>query len=104
MPKFIIHKDGVYNLFTTVSDGPCFVSGLSLEQLHEYVQQESGNEGLRHLPERLERAHETGCSGFGWTLQDCIQSNRAGPHEREMPGEEFIQRYLTIAQPAGDPT
>jgi hypothetical protein len=49
------------------------------------------------LPERLERAHKTGCSSIdGTTLLECIAGNRAGPKEAEMPAGEFIERFLTL--------
>jgi hypothetical protein len=96
MPTYIIHKDSAYNFFTTVADGACYEEALTLEQVHEVTKEEYGNEGLKQLPERLKRAHETGCSGRHWTLDDCIESNRQGPDEAQMPREEFIRRYLTL--------
>lgn len=96
MPQFIIHKDGAYNFYTTVADGACYESALTLEQVEELVKFEQGEQGLRELPERLKRAHETGCSGINWTLDDCIDSNRCGPDETKMSREEFITKYLTL--------
>ncbi len=97
MPKYIIHKDGVYNLFTTVADGACYESGLTLEQLRgpgclniQTPGQELDFQG------RLGRAHSTGCSGLGETLETIIAGNRSGPNESEVPYAEFIQKYLTI--------
>lgn len=92
MPNFIIHHDGVYNYYTTVADGACYEGGLTLAQVEEIERFERGEQGLRELPRRLERAHKTGCSGMGWSLHTCIQSTR----EPIMARDEFISRYLTL--------
>lgn len=97
MAKYIIHKDGAYNFYTTVADGPCYESALTLEQLTQIVKEEQGNEGLRELPARLERAHKTGCSVPGQTLEDCIVCNRAGEDEAELTLDEFTAKYLTLS-------
>lgn len=91
MPKLIIHKDGVYNLFTTIADGPCYESGLTLQQLLGVIPNNSETQN------RLDRAHATGCSGFGETLKTIIAGNRAGKNESEVPYDEFVAKYLTIA-------
>lgn len=96
MPEYIIHKDGAYNFYTTVADGACYEGALTLHQLQLVVKRQWGQEGLDRLPDRLERAHRTGCSGRDWTLDDCIETNRQGPNEAKMPREEFIRRYLTL--------
>jgi hypothetical protein len=100
MPQYIIHKDGAYNIFTTIADGACYDGALTLEQLREVIKDEYGEQGMRDLPARLERAHESGCSGRGWTLDDCIDSNRQGPNEKRMPKDEFVRRYLTLPSEA----
>ena len=98
MAALIMHKDGAYNIYGTIADGPHFESALTLEQLTEVIGQEFGESGLRELPGRLERAHRTGCSHIaGWTLEDCIAGNRAGPNETSMSYEDFVARYLTLA-------
>lgn len=97
MAKLILHKDGAYNLYTTIADGACFESALTLEQLEEVIRFEYGEQGMRELPERLGRAHKTGCSSVhGQTLQECIANNRCGPNEKRMPFAEFVRRYLTL--------
>lgn len=96
MPQYIIHKDGAYNFYTTVADGACYESALTLDQVREIIKEEYGQQGLRELDARLERAHKTGCSAFNETLETCIEGNRAGPRERHMPRDEFIAKYLTL--------
>lgn len=97
MPTYIIHKDGVYNFFSTVVDAPYFVHGLTLEQVTEYTREKFGTDGLAELPQRLERAHATGCSAvYGETLEDAVSLNRAGPDESRVPFDDFVAQYLTI--------
>lgn len=97
MAALILHKDGAYNIYGTIADGPHYESALTLEQLTEVIGREFGEAGLRELPQRLERAHRTGCSSMrGETLEDCIACNRAGPNEANIPVAEFVERYLTL--------
>lgn len=93
MATLIIHKDGAYNLFTTVADGPCYEAALTLEQLKDVLGHAADP---AHVDERISRAHATGCSARGgMTLLECIEFNRAGPGESCMPVDEFIAKYLT---------
>ena len=79
MPQFLIHHKGAYNFFSTVSDGACFVSALTLEQVKEFTQEEYGKEGMRKLPDRLDRVHRKGCSSMDdLTLSGVLVCNRAG--------------------------
>lgn len=92
MPQFIIHKDGVFNLYTSVSDGAIYVSGLTEEQLHEHFRREYGESGLRALPPRLERARTKGTSAI---MYDSLEELVSGNSEK-LSAEEFIAKYLTI--------
>ncbi len=97
MPQLILHKDGAYNLYTTVADGACYESALTLEQLEEVLRFEGGQRAIEALPARLERAHRTGCSSMrGETLEECIACNRAGPNGTCLTVDEFVRRYLTL--------
>lgn len=97
MPQLIIHKDGAYNLYSTIVDAPIYESAITLEQLRELTLFDLGQSGIEDLPERLQRAHKTGCSHMaGWTLDDCIAGNRAGINESKLPKDEFIAMYLTL--------
>lgn len=97
MAKLILHHNGAYQLYTTIADGPCYTSALTLDQLTDVIRQERGEDGLNELPQRLERAHATGCSSRIFTsIQSCIATNRAGPNESNMPYDEFISKYLTL--------
>lgn len=97
MPQYIIHKDGAYNLYSTIVDAPIFEHALTLQQLEEYVRFEQGQHGINALPARLERAHRTGSSClFGSALEEEVSCNRAGPDESRLPFDEFVQRFLTL--------
>jgi len=69
MGRGIIHHEGAYNFWTTVADGPCYEPALTLEQLTEVIRFEQGEMGVRDLQPRLNRAHCTGTSYAGMTLE-----------------------------------
>lgn len=97
MADILLHHEGAYNFYCTVSDGPVFQTAVTRDQLEEYYRREYGERGMRDLPERLKRAHEKGSSGFDdRSLADAVMLN-----EEELSTEEFIQRYLTL--PVGPP-
>lgn len=97
MPTYIIHKDGVYNLYSSVVDACYFVSGLTLAQLEAWYLEEYGINGMGDLPDRLERAHKKGTScQLSEGLQRFLNCNRAGENEANLPYEEFVARFLTI--------
>lgn len=97
MGLLILHKDGAYNLYSTITDSPRYDSALTRKQLDAAILQEEGREGLRALPERLERAHRAGSSSRVLnTLSDVICCNRAGPREGHLSQEEFVRRFLTL--------
>lgn len=97
MAQIILHKDGAYNIYSTIMDAPLFESALSLLQLKEYIKDEFGEDGLRNLYRRLERAHEIGCSAYDASdLEDCLCCNRAGKNEKTLSYKEFIKKYLTL--------
>lgn len=97
MPQYIIHKDGAYNIFSTVVDAPIFAEALTLEQLRDWYGAEYGRQGLEELPPRLERAVANGTSSMiGHTLEDHIRANRAGENEAELSHDDFIRQYITL--------
>ena len=92
MAQFIIHKDGVFNLYTTICDGAIYDGGLTEEQLYEHFRREYGESGVRALPPRLERAKEKGTSAMMYdTLEELVSEN-----SEKISAEEFIAKYLTI--------
>lgn len=100
MSNYILHKDGAYQLYSTVSDGPVFEQAITQEQLRAYLRAQWGQVAIDELPERLERAHVKGTSShIDDSLADCIWCNRAGPYETEMSLDDFIAQYLTLPVP-----
>ena len=92
MSEVIIHHNGAYNIYSSISDSPFFESGLSLEQLTAYTEDEYGRVGLERLPQSLERAHAKGSSGLSSrTLHDVIAAN-----SERLTDKQFIEKYLTI--------
>lgn len=96
MPNVICHHKGKYNLYTTIADGFCYESALTLEQLEQVIKERQGSDGIARLPERLERAHIFGHSGlFGGSLNELLLCNRAGENEKHLSYEECINKFLT---------
>lgn len=97
MPKFIIHKDGAYNIYSTIIDCPEFESALTIDQLKYVISTEYRDSGLSLLEERLSRAHKKGCSSIIYdNLEQCIKYNRAGKNEKSLSFDDFIKKYLTL--------
>ena len=97
MGQHIIHHKGAYNFYTTVADGACFVSAITLEQLIEYTKEKFGERGIENLQARLDRAHKTGTSSLmHYDLHNLLICNRAGKNEKSLNDEDFIKRFLTL--------
>lgn len=105
MADFIIHHEGAYNIFGTIADGVHYETALTIDQLRKVIRLKHGEAGVANLQQRLERAHLTGCSGFGWSLDDCIRANRWDGNRETEPGpisrDEFIRRHMTLATAIG---
>ena len=97
MGEFILHNNGVYNLYSTISDGLRFISGLTKAQLEFFIKDQYGQQGINALPERLERAHKNGTSEIG---AECIENtlwcNRAGKNESYLSTQQIIKKFLTL--------
>jgi len=96
MSNIICHHNGRYNFYTTIADGFCYVSSLSVKQVQEVIKEKYGQDRLNKLPDRLERAHKNGHSGISdETLQEILCCNRAGDNEEHLTYDECIRRYLS---------
>jgi hypothetical protein len=96
MPSGIIcHNKGRYNFYSTISDGFRFVESINLKQLQDLIKEEDGTNGLKDLPERLERCYKQGTSYYGTTLRELIECNRAGENEKNLSYKECIKRFLS---------
>ena len=93
----ILYHNGAYNLYSRIAGGACYTKALTLSELEEVIEIQYGKEGLRELPERLERAHKTGCSSLvSDDLEEMIEFNNAGPNGERISVGEFIAEYLTL--------
>lgn len=100
MPAYIIHHEGVFNVYTTIADGCYWKSGLTEDQLKEWYHKEFGDAGMRELTRRIAKAHTTGCSALGRTLDDCI-AGHSNPRYRNR--KAFIAQFLTVQKPEASP-
>lgn len=94
MSQVILYKDEAYQLYCTIRRRPFYDAALTVDELREILQSQGG--GREAIEERLERAHNTGCSMYGTTLAECISDNCAGPDGNRVSYEEFVQRWLTL--------
>ena len=96
MSTVICHKDGRYNIYGSICDSFYWVSSISLDQLKKYIKDEFGNEGMRDLDKRLERAYEYGTSShYAQSIKDVVLCNRAGPEEKHLSFQECIEQFLS---------
>lgn len=97
MPQYLIHKDGAWNIYCTISDGAWFEHAVDQAELEAWYVMEHGRIGAAELPSRIDRAIRTGTSArTGESLDDLIAGNRAGPGEKRLNTDEFVRRYLTL--------
>ncbi len=92
----ICHHKGRYNIYSTISDSFWFKRGLTLAELTDAIKEEYGQQGLRDLPDRLERAHKCGHSAYdeGDNLANYLNCNRAGKDEACLSFEECIKQFF----------
>ena len=96
MSTVICHKDGRYNIYGSICDRFYWTKSISLDQLKSYIKDEHGNEGIRGLDDRLERAYEYGTSShYAQSIKDVLVCNRAGPEEKHLSLQECIDQFLT---------
>lgn len=97
MAHIIIHRDGAFNVYTTICDAPIFDTAITVERLREWHRDEHGRAGEVRLEDALQRAVATGTScRLSRTLCSTLLGNHAGPDGSEMPFDEFVAKYLTL--------
>ena len=67
--------------------------GVPLERFKAYYRERYGTEGMKELPERLERVERKGTSDMIGTLAGLIACNRAGDKEEKLTLEQIVERY-----------
>ena len=94
MPKCIVHHDGWFFEWTTVSDGPASW-GMRRPDFEEYYRDEYGRQGCEDLKERLDRAVRTGSSMRHpeTSAESVVMINNAGFEESWLTLEQIVQIY-----------
>lgn len=100
MGKYLIKLDGregsFYLEWSTVVDAP-ITTGMSLDELREYIKEEYGQQGTRHLDERLTHLDQKGTSAFDQPdLDSVIGFNRAGPNEGHLSKRQLYLSHCLM--------
>ena len=105
MPIYIVHRDGAFNMFSTISDTFAFERALTRSELEAWYLTEHGRRGMDELPGRIERAIATGGSGHSLFdgLDWMLATNRAGENEARLSEDECVRRFLTLPTSAEEP-
>lgn len=92
MGNIILHKDGAWNVYTTVSDGAIFTTGVREQDVRDYYRETFGERGLWGLDREMDTARTKGSnSRMGETVADCARRNTQG-----VKGAAWIAQYLTL--------
>lgn len=98
MGRIIVKVKDVYCEWSSIVDAPV-TSGMSLDELTDYVRWRYGEEGVQELPQRLARVEQNGTSSLeGTTLAELTGFNRAGPHETTLD-LDGLYALLTTPEP-----
>lgn len=90
MGRYICHHDGFFFEWSTVVDAPVTYA-MPREEFEQYYREEYGRSRMDDFERRMARAIETGTSAHGYTLEDVVSGNRAGPDETEATFEQIIK-------------
>jgi len=83
-----------YLEWSTTVDAPV-TYGMTVAELHDYVQAEYGRRGLEELPARLDRVERFGTSSIRpCSANDLITANRAGEKESCLTLDQIWERYV----------
>ena len=93
MPRFLIQIEDKFFEWSTVVDAPVSY-GMDMEELESYTKERYGEEGLKDLPQRLERVKKTGCSShYPQSVDELIKGNRAGDNEKTLTKKQIYKKY-----------
>ena len=98
MPAFIAEFGGKYCEWSTVVDAPV-TKLMSEKALFRHMLDHYGSRGTSNFTEQMERVRKHGCSGIGWSKEDLLGCNRAGPDETELTEAEIIKHYACDDEP-----
>lgn len=94
MPAYIVYKNDVFNIYSTVSDGFYFETGITEKELYRFIRMEQGETAVADLPDRIDRAKSQGSSSLlGHSFEELAECNVIG-----LSVEQCIKKYMTIAE------
>lgn len=89
MPRFLLKLGERYCEWSTICDAAITVP-MTMDELHDYIKEEYGREGLDRLPERLKDLEESGGASSGETAEEAITCNRMGKGESELSFKQIL--------------
>ena len=99
MGEAICHHEGSYLIWSSVTDCPV-VYDCTEQDVRDYVLRKHGEDGMRDIDRRLERARAIGTSSMiDKSLRDMVLFNHAGPDGEEIPYEDVIRFYFVEKRP-----
>ena len=81
-----------YMEWSSVTDSP-MTDGMSLEEFEEYYVNEYGKNSLANFKDRMRRVSVKGTSSLTLSIEDLINSNRAGPSETTLTLLQLVETY-----------
>lgn len=98
MPRYICKIEDKYFEWSTIVDAPV-TYGMTLEEFTQYYREEYGEQGMRDLPERMERVEAKGTSALAYgSLDELLECNRAGENDEELTREEIAKTLIPSAE------
>ena len=90
--------------WSTIVDAPR-THGMTEDELRDYIKEEEGNQGLRVLDERINKARKNGHSYFvssDKTAEEFVRFNRAGPEESQLEPWQIYELVWRLRSPGFD--
>src|SRR5690349_9699012 len=79
--------------WSSIVDAP-ITFGMDWESFQKHYRKQYGNEGMKDLPERMDRVNKNGHSSiFSGSVEDFIADNCAGKDGTELTIAEIIEHY-----------
>lgn len=97
MPKFIMHKDGWFFEWQTITDCAS-TKPMRRAEFEAWYRRQYFGERVADFSERMERAERAGTSSLmGETFESTLSLNTYGPDETSLPVAEVL-KILGISQ------
>lgn len=92
----IIHRNGVFNAYDSISNQPLFNCGVTKEELIDELHRQAIERSNRTWLSEIAYAETHETNSRGETLTMVVRGNRAGANEARMPVRDFIGQFLTL--------